>query len=372
MLINGLAHKSHSVIALDPITPTTSAITGGYDWEFHEGVKILKQHKCSFKTSATEPGTTADRRRYAAFMQTLLPALLERHRPDLIFLGGEYFAHGITKIVRQLKVPVVLSATGPLTAVFRGLMPNEIGKEILNDAREVDLIIACAKHMATDLRAAGFRNVKLIQNFVDTDKFTDGAPDQDLMREFELRHGDFVVLHISNLTQPKRVLDLAAVSPEVLKHYPRTIFVIVGDGPDRHAFEKACEQNGTSGHFRFAGWRDHGSIPDFIRLSNVVVLPSETEGLALACLETQSCERVMLASDIPAAREIIVDGETGILFRAADIHSMKEKLVLAATSPALLVQIGKNARAFVRKSHRMDDAIQNYELTLQRLVESNS
>jgi glycosyltransferase involved in cell wall biosynthesis len=56
-------------------------------------------------------------------------------------------------------------------------------------------------------------------------------------------------------------------------------------------------------------------MPDYINLADIVVMPSAAETQALVYLETQACARLLLASDIPGAREVIVDGETGLLFR---------------------------------------------------------
>jgi glycosyltransferase involved in cell wall biosynthesis len=370
LLINRLADNGHSIQSLDPITPKSSPNSGGYTWRMHEGVRHLDHYKCSYDTTASNPGTLADRQRYAAYMGELLPQLIARETPDLILLGGEYFAHGVAGIARQFAVPSILSATGPFAAFFRGVSPREIGEDLLADARQVDVVVACAKHMARDLRAAGLSNVELIQNYVDTDKFADGVRDQTLMRRLQLEHDDVLVLHISNLTSPKRVLDLAAAAQPALQRDPRLLFIIVGDGPERPALEEACARNGVSGRFRFVGWVDHGQVADFIRICDVVVLPSETEGLALAYLEAQASERVILASDIPAAREVIAHGQTGLLFRKGDVSDLVEKLILATSGPALRAQIGVRARTLVRDHYAFSDAVRKYERLFERVIGS--
>ena len=52
-------------------------------------IRFLGHLRCSYETTASNPGSQADRRRYAEFMRTLFPKLIENDRPDLIFLGGE-------------------------------------------------------------------------------------------------------------------------------------------------------------------------------------------------------------------------------------------------------------------------------------------
>jgi len=62
-------------------------------------------------------------------------------------------------------------------------------------------------------------------------------------------------------------------------------------------------------------------MPEYLNLADMVVMPSETEGLALVCLEAQACERVLIASDIPASREVIEEGSTGFALRPATLRN---------------------------------------------------
>src|SRR5208282_3999130 len=110
------------------------------------------------------------------------------------------------------------------------------------------------------------------------------------------------------------------------------------------AMEEACTKQPLAGHFRFVGWIDHDLVPNYINLADVVVMPSESEALALVYLETQACERVLIASDIAAAREVIDDGETGILFRKGDVADLTAKILSVTGNPALRATIGRKAR----------------------------
>jgi L-malate glycosyltransferase len=71
-------------------------------------------------------------------------------------------------------------------------------------------------------------------------------------------------------------------------------------------------------------------MPDYINLADGVLMPSEREGQSLVYLETQACGRVLIASDIPPAREIIVQGQTGLLFRLGDVADFAAKILMTA------------------------------------------
>lgn len=75
----------------------------------------------------------------------------------------------------------------------------------------------------------------------------------------------------------------------------------------------------------------------------------------------------MLASDIPGAREVLIDGETGLLFRAGDIDDLVSKTLLAAGDPKFRADIGSKAREQVQ-DHALDTAVSTYAATLEDVV----
>ena len=160
-----------------------------------------------------------------------------------------------------------------------------------------------------------------------------------------------VVLHASNMRPAKRPLDLIESAQQVLGRRSDVIYVVAGEGPLRSDMEAACRRHGLDRQFRFIGWIDHDRMPDLINLADVVLMPSAREGRALTYLETQACGRVLVASDIAAAREVIHDGETALLFRMGDVADLTEKILLALGDADLRLAIGQRAReAFAQRS----------------------
>jgi glycosyltransferase involved in cell wall biosynthesis len=122
------------------------------------------------------------------------------------------------------------------------------------------------------------------------------------------------------------------------------VYLIIGDGPCRQEMEELGKEKGIAASFRYVGEVAPGEMPRYLNLSDIVVLPSEREGLSLVCREVQACGRVLLSSDIPAAREAIIDRETGVLFRMGDIDDLAAKTLVLARNPLLRQQIGRKAR----------------------------
>ena len=130
-----------------------------------------------------------------------------------------------------------------------------------------------------------------------------------------------------------------------------------------------CRELGVFERVRFTGWIEYHRVPDYVNVADLIVVPSESEGLARIYLETQACARVLLASDIPPAREVIVDGQTGLLFERGSIGELAAKTLLAAREPELRARIGANALERIR-SHSIEQAVAAYVSIIRQVTHS--
>jgi glycosyltransferase involved in cell wall biosynthesis len=159
-----------------------------------------------------------------------------------------------------------------------------------------------------------------------------------------LIQGQVVAAQVSGLKPSKRPLDVVRAAALAAAGAPQLVHLVVGGGAGRDAVEASAREEDVFARFRFAGEVDHAHMPDLMNLADLLVLASEHEGLPLVFGEAQACGRVVVASDIPAAREAIVDDETGVLFRMGDPTDLAAKLVALAHDPARRARIGRQAR----------------------------
>ena len=159
-------------------------------------------------------------------------------------------------------------------------------------------------------------------------------------------------------------MDIVQSAERVLRDDPRTVYVIVGDGSERRPMEEECVRLRIRDRFRFVGWVDHDAMPEYLSLGDVVVMPSESEALALVYLETQASARTLVASDIPASREVVDHGRTGLLFRKGDVGDLVDKTRLAVRDRALRVAIGEAARA-AASAHDLRVTVESYLAVLR-------
>src|SRR5262249_9178980 len=115
---------------------------------------------------------------------------------------------------------------------------------------------------------------------------------------------------------------------------------IVGDGPDRAAAERAA--HGLTG-VDFAGER--GDVAERLAAADVFVLSSRSAGLPISVLEAMAAGLPVVGSDVGGLRELVVDGDTGLLVPAGDPQALADALLRLLSSPEERAAFGAAGRA---------------------------
>jgi glycosyltransferase involved in cell wall biosynthesis len=359
LLLRGFAAAGHTVRVLAPISADAAAGPDAFA-AAHPAIAVTRFPVPFDEVAPNLPSAEDYRRAERERIRALLPELIARNRPDILFMGRETFAWDVPDIARRHAVPVVLRTAGSMTlGMLHRTLPEADIRYLVDQYHKADLIICPARHLAARLEPFGFGNVRVIWNAVDAQHFAPRAKDRQLARMLGLQPDDVVIAHVSNLKSLKRPLDVIDAAELALRRNPRLVFVIVGEGPIGAAMQAACEEKRVADRFRFVGWIDHDRVADFLNLTDVVVMPAEDEIQARVYLETQACGRVLLASDIAAAREVISDGETGVLFRKGEPADLAARLLHLADRPELRATIGRQARARIT-AHALPAIVAEY------------
>jgi glycosyltransferase involved in cell wall biosynthesis len=99
---------------------------------------------------------------------------------------------------------------------------------------------------------------------------------------------------------------------------------LVGEGPDRAGIEAEIRRLGLEGHVLLAGERS--DVRALLADSDVFVLSSRSEGLPVSVLEAMAAELPVVASDVGGLRELVVDGQTGLLVPSGDAQALATAL----------------------------------------------
>lgn len=97
---------------------------------------------------------------------------------------------------------------------------------------------------------------------------------------------------------------------------------MVGDGELRGQIEAAIARFGLGEDVRITGWASEEEVRSCLRDARALVLPSFAEGLPIVIMEAMALGRPVLASNVGAVSELVVDGQTGWLFPPGSVDEI--------------------------------------------------
>ncbi len=135
---------------------------------------------------------------------------------------------------------------------------------------------------------------------------------------------------------------------------------LVGDGPQRSSLAMQAQGLGITEHITFVGWQPRQALPQLYREANLFVLPSRHEGMPNALLEAMSSGLPAIASCIAGNEELVLDGQTGLLFPSGDVPALREALRALLTDASRRETMGAVARARVEKDFAWSQVAEKY------------
>lgn len=297
-----------------------------------------------------------------------LPRLLDTFEPDLLVVGSESLLSPVAAAVRAREVPLLLVVHGIALQLQLPGFPLDVAQEFLAALPRPQEIIVVGHHMIKPLRAVRACPLTAIPNSVDVARFAPRPASAAMLERWAIPADAVVVGHFSNFKPIKRLPDLVAAVGNALRRDRRLILLFVGNGPDWQAIRDLCRQSGIMDRCRFTGWVPHEQVPELLALCQIVAMPSQSEAMALAYLEAQSAERVLIASDIPAAREVIIEGRTGLLHPPGEVRALADRILAAAADSELRCRLGRQAREYVMHNHKVSHMIARYAEIIDSMI----
>jgi PEP-CTERM/exosortase A-associated glycosyltransferase len=169
-------------------------------------------------------------------------------------------------------------------------------------------------------------------------------------------------------------LDLLLEAARELAHRrPQVRFLLVGGGPEERRLRELCRAGGLDGCVSFPGWVPHDRIDDWYRQIDILVYPRQRNRLTelvtpLKPLEAMAKGKVILASDVGGHRELIEDGENGLLFRADDVSDLLAQLLILLDARQSWPEISLAARRFVERERTWKVVAATYSQVYSRAL----
>ena len=258
-----------------------------------------------------------------------------------------------------------------------GVSISSAAESHVKACRSADRCVAICNGIADVLVDEGIpaSKIDIVPNGVDTSRLTPGRREEALIEELNLK-GKLVFGYITNVRWLEGIQTVVEAWPEIIKAIPEAVFVLIGGGNYLEEVESLIKEKDLSEHFRIAGKVPFENIQSYYDILDVFVVPRLDVPVGhivtpLKPLEAMAMGKPVLASNVRALKEQVVDGETGVFFEAGNAGSLADACIRLSREESFREQLGKNARDWVTKNRSWNTLVKIYDEVYSTALKSS-
>ncbi len=203
------------------------------------------------------------------------------------------------------------------------------------------------------------RKLRVIYNGVDLERFQ--APpgrNREVRRELGLDPDATVVISVGRLSAEKDCRTLFQALALAARDIEGMHLLMVGDGPEREAYQQAAGEMAPAGRIRFLGNRR--DVPRLLQAADIFALASLSEGVSIAILEAMAAGLPVAATAVGGTPEVVRDQLTGILVPPRRPRELARALAGLAADPARAGEMGRAGRELVERRFSLQAMVGAY------------
>ncbi len=320
-VVDGLTAAGHEVLVVAPGPGDTS----------YAGVRVVRLRSVPLPRYASFPVGLPDRRAVADVLSRFAPDVVHLASPAVLGAAG-------MSVARRLGLPTVAVFQTDLVGFarqYRVRADTAMWAWIRRIHSRVDRTLAPSTFTALQLRAAGVPRVALWGRGVNLDLFSPDRRDEGLRRRLA-PDGELLVGYVGRVAAEKQVRRLAE-----LAGVPGTRLVVVGDGPEREALQRALPAA------EFLGLLRGEELATAFASLDVFVHTGEHETFCQTVQEAQASGVATVAPAAGGPMDLVDDGATGLLYDPADRHGLRRAVRSLAGDPQMRTRLAAGGVARV-------------------------
>lgn len=265
---------------------------------------------------------------------------VERLGPHVLHANSLHFQSTVAaaRLARRTGLPLVttvhVAGIERLPAPVRGataVWEQTVGRFVLRSSRTA---IAVSDSVAAHVASRGMspERIRVVPNGVDLARFVPGETTEPP-----------TVAFVGRLIANKGPETLVAAAAMLAGRGVAFRLVLAGDGPQRRELEaRVAASPALAERTTFTGFIS--DVAGVLAGATVLARPSLTEGMPLAVLEAMAAGAVVVASDIPANRELVHHDRTGLLVPVGDVDALGAAIERLVGDPELVARLAGAGR----------------------------
>lgn len=281
---------------------------------------------------------------------------IERQQFDGVLVNARFYIHSLDGIrfAKSLGItPVVLDhgsaflsfsnpVIDPLVRTYERLITT-LGKWLHPDYYGV------SSKSVDWLRSFGIAAKGVIPNSIDAESFRETSSGRDFRNELGLDAESFLVCFVGRLIPEKGIRAILEASRSHRLVEAGVVFVVAGDG----ALSKEVDDaQGES--LRWVGRLSSSDISALLQQSDLLCLPTRSEGFATTLLEASSCGCPSVVTDVGGARELFPNEHFGTIINSMDSAEVEKAIYSLVKNPDVLAEQSRLCRRMVENESSWD------------------
>lgn len=212
--------------------------------------------------------------------------------------------------------------------------------------------------------------VDVIYNGIDSTKHSVSSP-EFVRKELSIPFGNFIVGIVANLNRKVKRIDLfIEASANILKEFPNSTFIIIGDGKLRQDLENQASELNIYKHILFLGYKKN--IDKYLSIFDVGVISSDSEGFSNTILEYALFGVPVVSTNVGGSLELFNIFDLGELIPNGNSQLLSDAIIKLLKDSKRRAEISHNSKAWIRKKFSWNHKIREIEAYYLKMLMLNN
>ena len=265
--------------------------------------------------------------------------IVHKINPDVVHSQSLSFGVPSLAIKKIQEIPYIIWGRGSDVYLPDRVIRLTIGSIL----RNADMSLALTYEMKSKMQKRCIKDVEVISNGINLEMY------ENIWEKDENRVENTIIF-VGRLHPVKGVHYLIKAMDKVRGTIPNARLIIVGDGEERLRLENQVEELNLNGYVTFMGQLRRDMIPTTLRMAQIFILPSLSEGFPVVLLEAMASGLPIITTNVGGIPEIIEDEMNGYLVCPKDHDQLADRIITLLQNDSLRQSISynnlKKARSF--------------------------
>ena len=214
--------------------------------------------------------------------------------------------------------------------------------------KKADAVIALTEQMKEKIGEFYERDAFVIPNGINLEEYA-GLSKENLRAELQFGRSDKVIIYIGRLSPVKGVEYLIRAMRLVKDKEPDAKLMLIGDGSEKEKLKSIIKKLNLEHLVMHLPQLPNQNIPKYAVASDVLVLPSLSEGFPMTILEAMASGLPIVSTKVSGLPEIVKEGKNGFLVEPGNPEQLADKILLLLKDDGVRATMSANNKESVKQ-----------------------